>query len=337
MTPTSGALMSRPYVLLSVAQSIDGFIDDTSPDRLVLSSAEDLDRVDDVRAGCDAILVGATTLRRDNPRLRVKDPGRRADRATRGLPEELMRVVVTRSGSLGSDLRLWDADGDKVVYAPAGVADKLAGVLGDRATVVPSADPVDFAEMLDDLGDRGVARLMVEGGEHVHTQFLADDLADELHVTVGGFFVADPAAPRFVTPGVALPQSSARRMRLAEVSRAGQTAVLRYLVRLWRAARPTRSPESSCTTRGDNFTTTRGPDPEPRRDCTSVTLGASQNRRSEAYKQYRPRGRQGMAYVDRGRGSNLPFVVACHAMTRAVRSETIRTRVGSPTRRRRGY
>jgi 5-amino-6-(5-phosphoribosylamino)uracil reductase len=223
--------MPRPYVLLSVAQSIDGFIDDTGPDRLVLSSAEDLDRVDDVRASCDAILVGATTIRRDNPRLRVKEPARRAARAARGLPEELLRVIVTRSGSLDPDLRIWDTDGDKVVYAAAGVADKLAGVLGDRATVVPSADPVDFAEMLDDLGDRGIARLMVEGGEHIHTQFLAADLADELHVTVGGFFVADPAAPRFVTPGVTLPQSAARRMRLAEVFRTGETAVLRYLVR----------------------------------------------------------------------------------------------------------
>ena len=63
--------MPRPYVLLSVAQSLDGYIDDPSPDRLVLSSPEDLDRVDEVRAGCDAIMVGAVTLRRDNPRLRV--------------------------------------------------------------------------------------------------------------------------------------------------------------------------------------------------------------------------------------------------------------------------
>src|SRR5579872_5728073 len=124
--------MPRPYVLLSVAQSIDGFIDDTSRHRLVLSSPEDLDRVDDVRASCDAILVGATTIRRDNPRLRVKEPARRAARAARGLPEELLRVIVTRSGSVSPELRLWDTDGDKVVYAPAGAADKLASVLGDR-------------------------------------------------------------------------------------------------------------------------------------------------------------------------------------------------------------
>lgn len=223
--------MPRPYVLLSVAQSLDGYIDDPSPERLVLSSAEDLNRVDEVRAGYDAIMVGAVTLRRDNPRLRVKSAERRAERKARGLPEELLRVIVTRSGKLGRDLRVWTAAGEKIVYCPDAAGAALRETLEGLAVIVGLGDEVDFAALLDDLGARGVGRLMVEGGEQVHTQFLAADLADELQVTIGGFFVADPAAPRFVMPGVRLPQSAARRMRLAEVSRAGETAVLRYLVR----------------------------------------------------------------------------------------------------------
>jgi len=204
--------MPRPYVLLSVAQSIDGYIDDTTPQRLVLSSPEDLDRVDEVRAGCDAIMIGATTLRRDNPRLRIKSAERRAARAARGLPEELLRVIVTRSGKLSPDLRIWAADGDKIIYCPGDAAGDLRAALGDLAIVVPLGEQVDFAVMLDDLGARGIARLMVEGGEQVHTQFLLADLADELQVTVGGFFVGEQAAPRFVTPG-ALPASAFRNRR----------------------------------------------------------------------------------------------------------------------------
>jgi 5-amino-6-(5-phosphoribosylamino)uracil reductase len=223
--------MTRPYVLLSVAQSIDGFIDDPSPQRLVLSSPEDLDRVDEVRAGCDAILIGATTLRRDNPRLRVKSAARRSARAARGLPEDLLRIVVTRSGKLSPDLRIWATDGRKLVYCPDNAAGDLRASLGQRADVVSLGENVDMPTMLDDLGTRGIGRLMVEGGEQVHTQFLLADLADELHVTIGGFFVGDRAAPRFVTPDVSLPQSPARRMFLADVSRAGETAVLRYLVK----------------------------------------------------------------------------------------------------------
>jgi riboflavin-specific deaminase-like protein len=222
--------MPRPYVLLSVAQSIDGYIDDTSPERLVLSSPEDLDRVDEVRAGCDAIMIGATTLRRDDPQLRIKSPGRRAARVGRGLPEQLLRVITTRSGNLSPGLRIWGSDGSKIVYCPDGAADVLRESLGALAVVVPLGGQVDFAALLDDLGARGIGRLMVEGGEQVHTQLLQADLADEVQVTIGGFFVGDQKAPRFVSPGVSLPQSPARRMLLADVSRAGETAVLRYLV-----------------------------------------------------------------------------------------------------------
>ena len=66
-------MAERPYVLLSVAMSVDGCIDDATDTRLILSNDADLDRVDEVRAGCDAILVGAGTIRRDNPALLV-DP-----------------------------------------------------------------------------------------------------------------------------------------------------------------------------------------------------------------------------------------------------------------------
>ena len=79
--------ITHPYVLLSVATSVDGYLDDTIADRLLLSNAKDFDRVDEVRAGVDAILIGATTMRRDNPRLLVNSPQRRAARVVRGLPE----------------------------------------------------------------------------------------------------------------------------------------------------------------------------------------------------------------------------------------------------------
>ncbi|GAB3841922.1 hypothetical protein GCM10027610_051850 [Dactylosporangium cerinum] len=61
-------------MLLSCAMSIDGYIHDATETRLLLSNDADFDRVDAVRAGCDAILVGAHTIRQDNPRLLVRSP-----------------------------------------------------------------------------------------------------------------------------------------------------------------------------------------------------------------------------------------------------------------------
>ncbi|MGW2546348.1 RibD family protein, partial [Kitasatospora sp. NPDC001574] len=76
----------RPFVLLSAAMSLDGYLDDASPERLLLSGPADFDRVDAERAACDAILVGGNTLRADNPRLLVNDPDRRAARRAGGRP-----------------------------------------------------------------------------------------------------------------------------------------------------------------------------------------------------------------------------------------------------------
>jgi riboflavin biosynthesis pyrimidine reductase len=138
-------------------------------------------------------------------------------------------VIVPRPPS--GPLRLWGSPGLKVVYAHEAAAAGVAKTLDGLADVVPLDPDAGFGPMLEDLEQRGIRRLMVEGGEQVHTQFLAEDLADELHVTIGGFFVADPDAPRFVTQRVKLPHSPDRRMHLAEASMAGETAVLRYLVR----------------------------------------------------------------------------------------------------------
>ena len=78
-------MADRPYVLLSAAMSADGYLDDASATRLVLSGEADLDRVDELRAGSDAILVGAQTIRADNPRLLVRS------RAWRERPADWMR------------------------------------------------------------------------------------------------------------------------------------------------------------------------------------------------------------------------------------------------------
>src|SRR5271170_3456490 len=102
-------MAERPYVLLSVAMSVDGYIDDATDTRLILSNEADLDRVDEVRAGCDAILVGAGTIRRDNPALLVRSPARRSGRVARGLPASPARVTVTGRGDLDPAGRFFTA------------------------------------------------------------------------------------------------------------------------------------------------------------------------------------------------------------------------------------
>jgi riboflavin-specific deaminase-like protein len=215
---------------MSCAMSVDGYIDDTTSERLRLSDEADFDRVDQVRAESDAILIGATTLRRDNPRLIVKSRQRQAERETRELPACPLKVVVTASGDLSPDLRFFHSDGDRLIYCPETVAPKLRDRIGDLAEVASVGASLDFGAMVDDLGERGVRQLMVEGGTAIHTQFLTADLADEIHLAVAPFFVGDADAPRFVLPGN-FPHGNNRRMYLAELRQIGDIALLRYLPR----------------------------------------------------------------------------------------------------------
>jgi riboflavin biosynthesis pyrimidine reductase/pyrimidine deaminase RibD-like protein len=197
--------MNRPFVLLSAAMSIDGYLDDATDERLVLSNDADWDRVDEVRASCDAILVGANTIRRDNPRLVIRSAERRARRVAAGLPADPIKVTITASGDLDPSSAFFTVgDGSKLVYH-------------------------DLDELLADLAARGVRRLMVEGGTSMHTQFLTRGLADELHLVVAPFFVGDSAAPRFVHDGQ-FGWTATHPAVLAEVRRLGNVVLHRYLL-----------------------------------------------------------------------------------------------------------
>ena len=96
-------LTGRPYTVLNCCMSLDGYLDDSSEQRLVLSGPADLDRVDELRADSDAILVGAGTVRSDNPRLLVRDPDRIARRRAAGRPDGPVKVTVTALAKLDPD------------------------------------------------------------------------------------------------------------------------------------------------------------------------------------------------------------------------------------------
>jgi 5-amino-6-(5-phosphoribosylamino)uracil reductase len=224
----AASVAERPYTLLSCGMSIDGYVDNATDDRLLLSNDADFDRVDDVRAGCDAILVGAATVRQDNPRLLVRSAARRAARVARGDRPTPVKVTVTSSCALDPEAKFFTlGDIDKLVYCSTGSVEQARKRLGDVATVVDGGDPVDLHRVTTDLYERGVRRLMVEGGGTMHTQFLTEGLVDELQLVIAPFFVGDSRAPRFVGDG-AFPWGPEHRAVLAEVRQIGDVVLLRY-------------------------------------------------------------------------------------------------------------
>lgn len=206
---------ARPWVLLSAAVSLDGYLDDATTSRLVLSNTDDFDRVRRLRGRYDAILVGAETVRRDNPSLRAVDG------------PQPRKVTITASGDLDPDARIFTTGAPPLILCGEPVAATLRHRLGDRAEIHPLPHGAGPPHILRTLWRLGIRRLMVEGGGQAHTQFLTHGLADELRLAVAPFFVGDADAPRFTRPGK-YPHDSHHRMRLAEVEQLGDMAVLHY-------------------------------------------------------------------------------------------------------------
>jgi diaminohydroxyphosphoribosylaminopyrimidine deaminase / 5-amino-6-(5-phosphoribosylamino)uracil reductase len=140
----------RPWVIVKIAQSLDGRITRPADESNKLTGAAAHRRVQALRATVDAILIGAETLRQDNPRLTVR--GMRAAR-------QPWRAVVTRNGALPPDSRL------------------LTDGFRERTLVYRGQS---WDEVLLDLGKRGVTRLLVEGGGEVLGELLDADLIDEV-------------------------------------------------------------------------------------------------------------------------------------------------------------
>jgi 5-amino-6-(5-phosphoribosylamino)uracil reductase len=139
-----------------------------------------------------------------------------------------MKITVSERVDLDADSNFFTAgEIEKLVYTSSGRVRAARARLGRAATIVDGGPRVRMRRLSEDLADRGVGRLMVEGGGIVHTQFLADDLVDELQLVVAPLFVGDASAPRFVSEG-RFPWNAGRRATLAEVRQLGDVVLLRY-------------------------------------------------------------------------------------------------------------
>ncbi len=186
------------FIHVSVAVSLDGFIDDRSPERLILSSPEDFEDMYSQRAKCDAILIGASTVRKDNPSLLFRQQNLIEQRIRNGLTPELIKVTLTNTGNLDPTLKFFTTGNTrKIVLCSPQAENSARERLGHVAEIVAISNlrPVDIISV---LRSKGIRKLFVEGGTSVLTAFISTGVFHSLRVAVAPFFVGDEKAPRFV-------------------------------------------------------------------------------------------------------------------------------------------
>ncbi|MFI3324021.1 MAG: dihydrofolate reductase family protein [Rikenellaceae bacterium] len=185
-------------VTLSVARSKDGYIDDMSPERLVLSTPEDWAEVYRLRAEADAIVIGAETLRRDNPRLGLKSEELRAQRLEEGRSAEPTKVVISSTGEIDPSLRIFEVSEQSVIIFSTRPRTELKGI----ATVI-LAEQITAHVVVTELEKRGLSNIFVEGGAKILDMFLREGAADFVRIATNpSIEVNDIAAPRFETPAM---------------------------------------------------------------------------------------------------------------------------------------
>ena len=213
-------LRPRPHVILNVAVTVDGKTDTVARRGAAISSPGDLERVDRLRAECDAIMVGGHTLLGDNPRLTVKSPALRASREARGLSPNPIKVGVITRADLSLDSRfLTLGPARKILFTTSQTdAAQIARLREHGAEVVVVGETrVELGAALAHLKADGVERLLVEGGGTLNAELLSQGLVDEVRVYTAPLIFGGATAPTFCDGSGLDRPDAAIRLRLLRV------------------------------------------------------------------------------------------------------------------------
>ena len=210
--------MDRPFVTMNMAMTADGKITSVRREEPRFTSRRDKRLMDRYRAEADAVLVGAGTLRADDPPLQIRDPEMQAYRASLGKPPGLLNVLVTASARIDPSSRFFtgrEAAGHVVATVERADPARRAALAAVAEVWVLGEDRVDLRALLSRLKERGIERLLVEGGGDLNWGFVKDDLLDELYVTLAPAILGGSKAPT-ICDGEGLLMADRRRLTLLD-------------------------------------------------------------------------------------------------------------------------
>jgi 2,5-diamino-6-(ribosylamino)-4(3H)-pyrimidinone 5'-phosphate reductase len=190
--------MPRPFTFINVAVTADGKIDTFERRGAAISSPQDKQRVDRLRADSDAVMVGGRTLLGEDPSLTVKSEALRAERVARGLEPNPVKVGIVSHAQLDPQGKFFSAGPARVVIFTTSQTSRnqLEALRSRGAEVVVLGEKlVDLNQALEILYEKGIRRLMVEGGSTINFELLQLGLVDELTLYVAPLIFGGASAP----------------------------------------------------------------------------------------------------------------------------------------------
>jgi 2,5-diamino-6-(ribosylamino)-4(3H)-pyrimidinone 5'-phosphate reductase len=208
--------MDRPFITINVAATADGKIDTFERRSSAISSVSDKERVDKLRAKADAVMVGGNTLHDEDPKLTVKSESLRTERLAQGRPANPAKVGISSRLHLQPNSIFLTAGTTQIfLFTTSKTAHKQLQMLRSRGAevFVHDGEKVNPVAMLKTLKDKGVNRLMVEGGARLNFELMRLGLVDELTVFIAPMVFGGESAPG-ITAGSGLVRGSAIPLKL---------------------------------------------------------------------------------------------------------------------------
>ena len=213
--------MNRPYTFINVAMTADGKIDTFERKGAAISSKQDKQRVDELRAAADGILVGGRTLLDEAPKLTVKSEALREGRVQQGRSPNPIKVGVVTVADIHQDSDFIKAGDTRLVIFTTSQT-SISQLENLRAlgieVFVDESPRVDLNKMMLTLKKIGVDHLMVEGGGTMNFELMRLGLVDELMIYVAPMIFGGANAPTLAY-GIGLSRDAALEMKLTDVER----------------------------------------------------------------------------------------------------------------------
>jgi 2,5-diamino-6-(ribosylamino)-4(3H)-pyrimidinone 5'-phosphate reductase len=222
----------RPYVVVNVAMSADGKISTRERRQVKISGKQDFLRVDRLKAGSDAVMVGIGTVLADDPSMTVKSDECRSRRLQRGVDEHPVRIIVDSSARIPLKASILHTGAGKRIVAVSLRADpkKIAALQRDAAVIVAGEHEVDLSLLMDRLGEMGIQRVMVEGGGTLIAGLISAGLVNEIYTFIGNMIIGGKDSPTFVDGEGFILESGFCRLTLLETHRIESGILLHWNV-----------------------------------------------------------------------------------------------------------
>ncbi|MAW93503.1 MAG: 2,5-diamino-6-(ribosylamino)-4(3H)-pyrimidinone 5'-phosphate reductase [Euryarchaeota archaeon] len=204
-------------IIINCAMSADGKIALPNRKQIRLSNQEDLQRVNELRENCDAILVGIGTVIEDNPNLTIKgnkDPSNNP-----------VRVILDTKGRTPLDSHVLNNQAKTVVAVGNNCNTKK---LGNAEIINCGDDLIDIQQLIDYLAKMGIKNILVEGGETVLWSFLNENLFDEINIFVASMIVGGEKTPTMAGGSGFATKLEALKLNLETVGKLGDGVLLTY-------------------------------------------------------------------------------------------------------------